>query len=298
MSRQLLVSHPKGSWRDWIKDNLGDRDCLILDPTDADHGPPARAVLIRGGKVIAWRLIGTLDPQRNPMGLLTAASVLSALLDEGAVVVTFHVRLAPVLRRLALMIAEIVRPTEILVPAGSRLEFEHWPVGADVTELPTGYPQLVKDAQRRARWIELFERCETHEVSIAEVGIEGTRLGSGRKLLHQDYSDYAEVSGGVLHIVSDREPQDSNVARAMDIAHATRMSFVSPDAYRNLVCSFAHQSGEEFGMGKIVEFNPERGVFTILCDAVVPAPVRILRIGSLSVDDDGRELGDARPWTV
>jgi len=298
MSRTLLVGHPKGSWRDWLKANLGTRDLLILDPTDADHGPAARAVLLRDEKVVGWRLIGTIDPQRNPLGLISAGAILSRRTLRSAVILTHSVRLAPVLRQIALAIAEIIPPTEILVPAGSRLEHESWPVGAEVVELPEGYPPLVKDAQRRARWIELMAQSERHEINIHDVSIQGTRLGSGRRLLHQDFPDYAEVTGGVLHIVSDREPDHATVARAMDLAHATRMSLVSPSAYEGLVCSFAHQSGEEFGIGRIESLDPDRRLIVVQSDAVVPAPVRILRIGSLAIDLEGREIGDARPWTV
>lgn len=298
MARTLLVTHHRASWRDWLKDNGEERDWLILDPENADYGVPTRAVLIREGKVAAFRLLGSVDAKRTPMEILAAAGILLPQLSENGIIVTFAVRLAPVLRHMALLLSEMVRPDEILVPARSRMEHEPWPIGASVVELPEPFPPMVREAQRRARWIELLAACEHHTIALDEVGLQGTRLGSGRILAHRDFPDYAEVSGGVLHIVSDEPPEDKEVARAMDVAHATRMSVVRPDAYEGLICSFANQAGEDFGMGRIKSFDPDRRIIEVQSDAIAPAPVRILRIGSLRIDLEGREHGDVAPWTV
>jgi polynucleotide 5'-kinase involved in rRNA processing len=68
--------------------------------------------------------------------------------------------------------------------------------------------------------------------------------------------------------------------------------------YRNLLCSFAKQSGEDFGMGILTDIDWNSMRAYAQCTAVPPAPVRILRLGSLRVDSNGHELGEVRPWQV
>jgi hypothetical protein len=65
-----------------------------------------------------------------------------------------------------------------------------------------------------------------------------------------------------------------------------------------LLCSFANQEGEDFGIGMIRGIDFVTGVAQVACTAVPPAPARILRIGGLRVDPNGNELGEARPWQV
>ncbi|MDI9635587.1 hypothetical protein QPK87_14035 [Kamptonema cortianum] len=294
----LLVSHPKWTWRDWLKENLDNQDLLVLDPSSPDHGPPARCSLVRAGKTIRWQLVGHTDVQRNPIAFLSAASALARESRQDLVVQLFPMRLSPVLRQLALTVAQIFEPSKVLVPAQSRFEMQPWVGTAETVELPEAFPATVQDAQRRATWIDLQERCEFHKVDLAEIGIHGTRLGSGVRLKHTDFNEFAEVSGGVLHVITDREIEDDEVSRAMNLTHASRVSIVSPRSYERLICSFADKRGRDFGMGFIESIDPREGTAEILCEAVVPAPVKNLRIGTLQVSPDGQEVGSLNLWTV
>lgn len=296
--RTLLVSHPKWTWREWIKENLGERDLVVLDPSWSEKGPPARCSIHRGGKTVAWQLVGTLDVQKNPIGWLSAAFRLVAAAAPDAVVLLFPMRVSPVLRQLALSLAQGFAFDEILVPEKSRFELQPWPTGATAVELPNSFLPLVQDAQRRARWLELVEKCQEHVVPLGQVHLVGSRLGSGTRLRHQDLSELAEISGGVLHVVTDRNLPESEVRRAMDVTHATRLSMVSPDSYHGLLCSFCHQSGEDFGMGYVKALDPQAETLTVMCDAVVPAPVRIVRLGLIKIDSGGIDDLSADLWTV
>jgi len=92
--------------------------------------------------------------------------------------------------------------------------------------------------------------------------------------------------------------EESDVAAALDFTGCTRAQFVAPGLYRNLLCSFAKQSGEDFGMGILTDIDWQSLRGYALSTAVPPAPIRILRVGALRVDSDGRELGEVRPWQV
>ena len=298
MPATLLVSHPKWTWREWLKENQEGSDLLVLDPTSPEHGPPARCTLIRNGKPIRWQVVGHTDVQRNPISFLAAATALAQECQTDVIVQLFPMRLSPVLRQLAFTIAQMLEPASVLVPAQSRLDMQAWPTEAKCVDLIEAFPQSVQEAQRRATWIDLQERCERHRIDLASVGIHGTRLGSGVRLKHSDFNEFAEVSGGVLHVITDREVNDDEVSRAMNLTHASRVSIVSPKSYERLICSFADKQGRDFGMGFIESIDPREGTAEVLCEAVVPAPVKNLRIGTLQVSPDGQEVGSLNLWTV
>jgi polynucleotide 5'-kinase involved in rRNA processing len=178
-------------------------------------------------------------------------------------------------------------------------------VGPEEVETEASFPAMVQQAQRKAQWLKLNESCSEHEVNLRRVSIEGARLGSGDAIhpdalakANLDPALHGEVAGGTLLLVTAEEPSDQAMARALDIFHASRAAVVAPTAYDNLLCSFANQEGEDFGIGMVRKIDFKTGIAQISCTAVPPAPVRILRIGGLRVDGSGNELGEARPWQV
>jgi polynucleotide 5'-kinase involved in rRNA processing len=88
------------------------------------------------------------------------------------------------------------------------------------------------------------------------------------------------------------------LARTLDIAGCTRAQVASPEDYNGVLCSFCRDSGEEFGFGFIREIDWEAQSAEILSTAIPPAPIRLLRVGSLRIDDRGRELGEAKPGSI
>ncbi len=301
----LLIGRPQDSWRGWLDANGRGGEVLCLDPANADYGPPGRVFLLREGKVAAWRFVGCLTPQRDPIGLMAAATSLLRQLDPDGWVWLFGLRASPVVRRLALALAQVIAPGEIVVPEGSRFEREGWPVGARTVPLEEPLPGLARSAQRRARWLELREACELHQTPLDSVRLVGARLGCGepvptlqRKSSGIDWVLHAEVAGSTALLVARHEPADAELAHALDVLHATKAVVVRPDDYVGLLCSFARQNGDDFGMGFVESIDFEERLLRARCTAVPPAPVRLVRLGALAVDPSGKELGEARPWAV
>lgn len=303
--RSLLIASPAESWREWLKQHRGDRDLLRLDPADPNFDAPARLSLHRGDRVIGWRFFGSLDVSRAPHVLLAAASELLSLAGEDALVQAFAYQPSPLRHQLALMLAQLIRPEQILIGQGCLLDQSALPVGPEVVELESAFQEMVGAAQRKAQWMKLREACEPHAVPLTQVAIEGARLGSGTRLTRTEIASagleaalYAERIGVTLFAVVESEPDASLVSRALDAFHCQRAHFVEPRAYDNLLCSFAKPSGEDFGMGFVDEFDWNAGTIRLACTAVPPAPVRILRLGSLKVGPKGDEFGEVRPWQV
>jgi polynucleotide 5'-kinase involved in rRNA processing len=224
---------------------------------------------------------------------------------DDLVVQLFPYRPLPLLRHVTVLIAQLLRPTEILVAKGTDLEQSGFPVGPSEVEIESAFPPLVQIAQRKAQWLRLFEGCQKHGFDLRKVSIEGVRLGTGTRLTNEERQKaqlkdvvYAERAGGTLFAVTDVDVEESDVASALDFTGCTRAQFVAPGLYRNLLCSFAKQSGEDFGMGILTDIDWESLRAYALSTAIPPAPIRILRIGALRVDSNGRELGEVRPWQV
>jgi hypothetical protein len=305
MARTLLLSTSDRTWRDWLKEHRRGRDLICLDPGEPDQAPPTRLCLFRDDKIVASRFYGSLDPQRSPQILLTALIQLLDQAAEGVVIQLWPNRGTPLVRHITMLAAQLAKPDEILVPHGAAMDQAGFPVGPEEIELEPAFPGLVQSAQRKAHWMKMFEACETHEFDLARVSVEGARLGSGVPIHADDLTRFflgkaahGEVAGGALFLVAREDPEDIEMARALDHFHCTRAHIAHPNEYEGLLCSFAKQHGEDFGMGTIESIDFESGKVIANCTAVAPAPVRILRLGALKVDTAGRELGEVRPWQV
>ncbi|MEQ1935466.1 MAG: hypothetical protein ABL962_16525, partial [Fimbriimonadaceae bacterium] len=107
---------------------------------------------------------------------------------------------------------------------------------------------------------------------------------------------HAEVCGPNLLLVSEGEVDEEVMGRALDVSHASKAIITHPEEYQNLLCAFGRENGEEFGMGMIERIDFSGRMIHVRSDAVPPVPVRILKMGSMRVDQNGRELPEVRPW--
>lgn len=305
MGRTLLIGRSGSSWHEWLATERKGRDLILLDPADAHYGPAGRLSLIQGDRIVRSSFYGSLDPQRAPHLI---ASALGSLLDEAgadAVVQCFAYRPLPLLRQLAITLAFQVRPERLLIEKDLEIDHDGWPIGPEEVEPRASLPPLVVDAQRKAQWLKLLERCSPHTIPLQGCSVQGLRLGSGRlidELTKQraglEHELHVEVCGSTLFIVAEGQFGDERIGRAMDMTHVARAQVVNPGDYEDLLCAFVRPNGDEFGYGMIerIDFS-ERRIYA-RCDAIPPVPVPILRVGSLRVDSDGREHGDVRPWQV
>lgn len=305
MGRTLLLGHTGADWRSWLKQHRNHRDLILLDPADASHGALARLCLIRGEKTVFWRFYGSLDAARSPHVLIASLAEMLSRSDDDVIVQLFPMRGGPLSLQAIHLCSQIVKPIQIVMNGKADVRLDGLPATPEVVDLDPGLPEAVRQAQRKALWLKLVETCVPHEVDLRKTAIDGARLGSGHRLEPEQLARmglssvlHAETCGGALLLIADVEPDDHAVARALDLLHCGRAHVVHPEAYRGLLCSFARLDGEDFGMGFVQEIDFSSGRAQVMCDAVPPAPVKILRLGSLRIDREGRELGEARPWQV
>ncbi len=283
-----------------MKDHRGARDILCLDPDEPDLGFPGRLSIIRDGKSIYTRFFGGLDPQRAPHILLAALADALPLLQDNSLILGFKYRPTPILRQSLLMLAQLSRPEQILVPAGLEMSRHGFPIGPEDVELPAAFPPMVHHAQRKAQWLKLNESTEMHSISLRDLPTEGVRIGSGA-VVHQNVlpgSLYLEATGTTLLAVCPDEPVPDDLSKALDLTGTTKGMVVSPEEYDGLLCAFCRDSGEEFGFGYIHGIDWSTFTANIRSTAIPPAPVRLLRVGGLRIDDRGRERGELKFGSV
>lgn len=305
MARTLLVTGVKHTWREYLKTRREGRDVLVLDPADSHWGAPGRVALFRGEKLVDWRFVGCLDASKNPLAVLQGAAELLPLAQGDVLIQAPAFRRSPVLRQLLLGLAQWIQPEEILIPDGVDFGGEGWIVGPEPVLLEAEFPPMVVSAQRRARWLELLESCEDHEIPLDEVHFQGMRFGSGKRLpidffvrAGLEQVVWAESTQKTLVLISRKPLDDDQIASAMNIAHAAKVMLIDPICFSGHLCALSRQNGEHLGMGIIEEFDFVRGVARCRATAVAPAPVRTLQVGLLKLDSSGRELGEIRPWTI
>ncbi len=302
--RTVLIGHPRVSWKSWLKENRVQNELICLDPGDPIQALPTKLTFFKGPKPKSWRLYGSLDPNRAPNVLFASLVRLLESAGDNLIIQLPAYRPGPVARQTTLLLAEACRPDSILLAAGTELDGNGFTVGPEEVTLEQAFPPLVALAQRKARWMRFFDVATEQEINLNRVTIENLRLGSGRLLQpaeldrHLPAAAHVETCGQVLLVVIDHALEDDEVHRLLNTFHCTKLHTASPVDYANLVCSFARGSGEEFAFGIIREIDFRRRVARIVTDAVAPAPVSLLRVGSLKVDQNGNELGETKPWSI
>lgn len=302
--RTLLIPSPGQSCRDWLADNRGTRDLIVLDPAETAWGAPARLWLIQNDRPTAWRFYGSLEPMRSPHVLASTLATWMGLARKP--ILQFPpLRLTPLARQVALVLAELFRPDQLVV-GSEDIGSLPWPIGPEVIALGLDYPEVVKHAQRKAKWLQLLEGTHQFELSFSSMAIEGARFGSGERMPARQLeaiglteSDYVEASGGTALVISESLGSDEAIlSRVMNVTHTHRVQLVNPAEYEGLLCAFARDRGDDFGFGRIRELNIRQGTLVIDSTAIPPINVPMVRLGSLVVDQNGNERAEHKPWSL
>lgn len=305
MGVTLLIGSREHTWHEWLRNHQGARDLLVVDPLHAGLGPPARLVLVRHEKVVAWRFVGALDPLRNPIDLLVGVEALVQEANPDCVAMLFAWRDTPLARQFAYGLARMLRPGEVLIPEGARCPLEGWPVGATPVAIDPAFPAMVLAAQRRARWMELQHGAKEVKVDLSATRLLGARLGSGALVNMATLRGAglegglrAELCGETLLLIAVQAPDDDVAVRCMNLAGASRVVIQTPDAYEGLVCSLEKEDGTPVALGVIERAEFDAGRLLVRSPGASAQAVRVLRVGALRVNADGKELGETRPWSV
>jgi hypothetical protein len=298
MGATLLVNHPRWSWREWLRQNLGDQALIVADPGFSDYGWAGRVSLVREKKIRRWRFVGVNDAVHAPLPVLTA--VAQALPEAGPdpLILAPSGMNGPIARELVLMMGELAQVERVMVPEKSAYARWKWPWPMELVAMENPTAEYLLTAHRRAMWVEMLDAGHEHEIDLADTVVEHARMGGGQKLDLSQWGGVGWTHGAVLHVITDEPIDEFSAARLMDEAHARRISLMSPIEYHGILCSQARADGRDVGMGVVRSIDPKAQKVRVLTTTEEGAKANILRLGLLRLDDTGNELGDLRSWTV
>lgn len=297
-----LIGAHQHRWTPWLAEQLGGRVLLMLDPADTHLGPPARAVLSRGEEVLGWRFVGSTDVSRQPLMLVRAAVELLAKAKSDVIALLPPYRPNPVWRQTLQTLVSVLRPDELLAP-DEDLPVEGWGMGLSRVALEPALPEVVRNAQHRARWIEVQEDAALHEIRLTDTTFLGSRLGTGERVLFPSEEAlqgvlYAEMAAGTLYLVSRAELDEATIAMAIQVSHANRVHCVLEQDFDHVICCMVRANGEPYGIGMIERAEFKRDRLIVRSTAIPGLVAPTLMIGSHRVDGEGRTLGEIKPWSL
>ena len=310
------------------------RQAAVIDGDigQSEIGPPACVGLaFAAGPVAALSeltphalaFVGSTSP---PGHFLEHASAMRTLADMATprflVVDTCGYVQGPSARRLLQCEADLLAPTHIVaLQRGNELEAllaplirrTNWRIHLPSLPAVIGVkPPAFRTQRRSMKWAAYFAGSETHTFSLDEVAVVGAWLGSGTplaahllKYLREALAAhcrvyYAEMSGSQLGMMISHpiSPQNNALLMALEPLKARTVIPTVAPRLKNLLVGLESGNGRLMGMGLIAAIDFRRRTVGVLTPVRSPFAARILRIGSLRVTPEGRELGAVKPGEV
>ncbi|MCW5947781.1 MAG: hypothetical protein KIT74_12205 [Fimbriimonadales bacterium] len=163
-------------------------------------------------------------------------------------------------------------------------------------------------AYRRAAIRSYLGHGQVHDISLRNVRLLGSRIGSGialevaeleeMKSMGFKDADYAEVDGRTLYVVTAGEPHSSVVTSCADRFGCKSAHLVHPKMFEGLLIGFENAHGEHVGVGRIVSIDFHSEYLRIESPIEPPSINATLHFGIWRTDALGHELGELRPWQV
>ncbi|MBS1717713.1 MAG: hypothetical protein JSS72_08275 [Armatimonadetes bacterium] len=305
MARTLLLADTESSWRDWLKEYRGSDDLLCLDPAHPVQRYPGRIALWRGEHLADWRFVGTPDYRKAPHMVLAALSMLLPKASPDCTILAPPLAASPLARQILLLIDRLAAPAKILAPSHFPFSLEGWSVGPEPVNLPKEFPSVVMNAQRKAAWLAMLEGCTDHELPLAKLSFEGSRIGSGHRVTAHDFERlgireclYGEVLGDFLFLITKGALSEEVIARALDAYHCHNVKIAHEDEYAGLLIGLARANGQDAAIGIIENLDFEQGVLRVKVTISDVANVQTVKLGLQRIDAKGNELPDVKPWTL
>lgn len=273
-------------------------EAILLDPEECGYGPACRLLLVKGGKVLAWSFVGSLDPLRQPLALFSGLLALKAKACASPTIRLFPVKPTPLALQTALELSHSIQPDRVITVEGSGLDRLPWPVGAETEKGEKAPPEMVPEARRRREFSTLADAQHLHPFDWTSGGLMGGRLGRGVPVPRLDDLVWAEAMGGTLFVISPEPLADPAIRRLMEDTGCDRVQAASPDDYKGLLVGLSRQDGSDFGLGIIEKLDLVKRSLLIRSSFPPETPIPILKLGGLKLDGSGRPVGSVKLWSL
>ncbi len=180
------------------------------------------------------------------------------------------------------------------------------PVAAEVGRKTTA----ARATRRAARFLSALDDSRSVTVSLDDVALLGTWLGTGAPLAHhllhflgqsleRPVLHAERLPGGGLYVVVNGERWNTGGLAAVESHFATRsVSVVAAQKFARLLVGLVSPSNALLGLGLIERIDFARRTLTILTPCRKPGAVAQVWLGGLKLEPDGCEVGEVRPGEV
>jgi polynucleotide 5'-hydroxyl-kinase GRC3/NOL9 len=307
-------------------------DC---DLGQGEIGPPATVGVALAAPGAAWDVlrelpplaayfVGSTSPSRHTLDVCVGAVQMARIVKKsrpdivlidtdgmvgGANARAFKRRLAELL--LPRVVLALARGPEL----GPLLTAFQGMDAPDVWQVPAAAETGRKTAaarttRRAARFLSALQGARSVTVSLDDVALPGTWLGTGAPMAHHLLHFLAQslerpvlhaerLPGGGLYVVVNGERWDTGGLAAVESHFATRsVSVVAAQKFARLLVGLVSASGALLGLGLIERIDFARRTLTLLTPCRKPGAVAQVWLGGLKLEPDGREVGEVKPGEV
>ncbi len=278
---------------------------------------------LRDLTLLASYFVGATSPARHTLDVCVGAVQMArvakkrrpdlVLVDTDGLISGSSAR--PYKRRLA----ELLLPQVVLAFArGDELDplltaFAHFET-PEVWRVPvSGEAQrktpATRATRRSARFLFALEGAEAITLSLDDVALQGSWLGTGAALPHHFLQFlsrelrrpvlHAERHAGGLYVVVNGERwEQSGLAAVESHFHTRSVTIVAAQKFAHLLVGLVSGTGAFLSLGLIERIDFSRRTLTILTPCRKPRAVAQVWLGGLRLRPDGKELGEVRPGEV
>ncbi len=265
----------------------------------------------------ALRFIGAVSPADQMLPLAVAIKRLAerafAMGAETVLVDTTGLALGPVGRRLkfhkidllspryliALQRANELEPILRLFEGRKGIAIHRLPVSPHVIPRPFQF----RRTYRAQRFSEYFQGSSSLELSLREVALQGTWIGSGRVLDRSELSGLerelktpvlaAEQAQDDAFLLVQGEPSPDGMPLVRSRLGVSALKVLGIESLHGLLLGLADEENDLLAIGLLQQLDPASGRLVCLTPWNESTKVKVVHFGSLRLEPSGAELGEA-----
>lgn len=179
---------------------------------------------------------------------------------------------------------------------------------AAVSEQARHKPPEMRAGKRQHNFYKHFHDADGHIIHLEEVSLADTWLRSGRPMKWQYVKTvedalkcrvlHAEILGDGIYIVTQRSCSAAG-RRIVEEQFRTRNIMLVPgDMFQGLLVGLADENGVTINVGLVQAIDFRQKYMFVLSPIRTISPVKQVRMGTLRLSKDGKELGKIRPGDI
>lgn len=165
-----------------------------------------------------------------------------------------------------------------------------------------------RTARRRANYSKHFSESHGHLISMDNVSLWNTWLGTGRPMKWQYVKFiedalkcavlHVEVTGRGIFIVSERPCSMSHRKDLEEQFKTANIVAVTEESFRNALVGLADENAQTLSAGLLQKIDFKHRYLFVLSPIKTVSPIRVVQFGAIRVTKEGEELGTIKQGEI